>query len=1092
VDQDQFDVFLSYNEKDLDAITYIAVQLHNYEIKPWLARWNLVRGKPWQKEVAKVLEKTNSCIVLLGPNGIGDWQEREISLAVDRQVKTKDEFRVIPVLLPGIRESKGDGDRGSLREQLKFIHENTWIEFQNSLDESEPLRQLVAGVKGLQPGPQLSLPIAHPVPKFQVCPYRGLEPFDTHHAPFFYGREKLVNKIIQNINDHLISDHQHRFLVAIGPSGSGKSSLLRAGVVHALSQRACDSSDHWPLLIFSPGSNPIKSLAISLEEYTNERISKVRLEEMEKNFLDRSDSLEFELRSTLDLRHSSATALLVIDQFEQIFTLCKDEEKREAFIANLLEATAPGASRIYVIIAMRVDFYSKCFKYKNFANTIASHLIPIQPMEQPDLVLAITEPAKKVQCGFEPGLVSRLLRDLEGSSVGLPLLEHTLLELWRYRENGLMSHKTYEEIGRISGALEQHAEKTYENFDEAEKTQCKRIFMRLTQPSEGGEYTKRQTLITELIPPHKGSEVTRESAIKVLQTLTSASVRLITTNGSMIAEGRGYAEVSHEALIRNWSRLRKWIEEDREGFRILHRLREATKEWLQQNKNRSFLYRGTRLTDTLKWAHDKKDHLSEDEKRFLSNSLYLRRAVIGGAAAAILLIISVAIVAIIQAIRERELKIEIQRKTDAARFQQVIQDLRKAWLNEESMLRWFDEAKLFVDPVNRYEAQLDELRQKSGAVADPQTRYSFRFNKLEDQERYDTIAELDKKLKEFDSAETGAIVQARQAFERHRSMHSTVEGANLEKWNRIIDQISDVTANPKYGGLRIKPQEGLVPLEKDPGSELFEFAHYMTGSILKRDENGRLILSGDTAVILVLLPSGQFDMGARKPRVVNGIAIEQSGQPNIDKDALNDEYPPTPIDLAPFFISKYEMTQGQWERTTYDNPSLFPLKGESQADKLMYPVEFISWDKAREGLIRVGLDLPTEAQWEYAARAGHYGVWGSVNDLSMVDKYGYISLPPDLRLQSTCIVGRFKANDFGLFDTIGNVWEWCLDQHCYYDKTQPSPETGLRECKDIARVFRGGSYYSDQLNARNTLRRSYPPEFYGPNVGVRPVRRLDQ
>lgn len=1079
MDQDRLDVFLSYNEKDRDAITYLAVQLRSHNIRSWLACWNLVPGKPWQKEVVSVLEQTKSCVVLVGPNGIGEWQEKEVSLAVDRQVTTKNEFRVIPVLLPGTRESAETGNGRSFRERLKFIHENTWVEFQSNLDESEPLRRLVAGIKGMEPGAQPTISIAYPLDAPKLCPYRGLEAFGTDHAPFFFGRHQLVQTILQHIEADLTSDYQHRFLAIIGPSGSGKSSFVRAGVVHELKQGLIATSDNWPMLIFDPSSNPLKSFAISLEGCRDEGVSTERFKEIEQRFLDSNDALEFELRSGLDLREPGAPGLLIVDQFEQIFTLCKDEKKRRAFISNLLEATRPGTSRIYVIIAMRADFYSKCFRYANFANVLASHQIPMPDMGREDLTLTIVEPAKKVACRFESGLVARLLQDLEGSSVGLPLLEHTLLELWRNRENDLMTHKTYDAIGGISGALEKHAEKTFLKFNQFERNQCKLIFMRLTQPGDGGEYTKRQTLITEIVPPHKGSEMARESAIRVLQTLTSAGVRLITTNGSMIAEGRGYAEVSHEALIRNWSRLRRWIEEDREGFRILHRLNAGTREWLEQDENKSFLYRGALLMDTLEWAQDNKERLSEPEKRFLSKSLSLRRAIIARALAVAFIIILIAIVAVIEAIRERDLKIEIQRKTDAARLQQIVQDLRKVWLKDEKgMQQWLEEANVFANPLNRYQTQLNEL-QDGGAV------------KPQDQERYANIAELDQQIRRFALAENGAIALTRQAMDRLRSMRrETIEIEDVrKKWAEVIEQIADKNQSKLYEGLLIKPQEGLIPLGKNQ-SGLFEFAHYMTGSKPERDGNGLVRINGESAVILVLLPGDHFfRMGAKKPDPT--IGIEKTGEPNIDEKAEEDEESPVnTINLEPFFISKYEMTQGQWERATFDNRSLFPLDSEPQEDKLLYPVESVSWHRAREGLVRVGLDLPTEAQWEYAARAGQGAIWSSTNDASMVNRYGHISTKGEV-IYAPCRIGTLLPNAFGLFDTIGNVWEWCIDQHCHYTE-KPASGSGQRSCQNPERIFRGGSFYSPPPNARVSLRRAYVPEFYNPNVGIRPARTLDK
>lgn len=1091
MDQNQPDVFLSYNEKDRDSITYLAIQLRNYGIKPWLAYWNLVPGKPWQEEVVEVLEQVKSCVVILGSNGISEWQEREISRALDRQAKTKSEFRVIPVLLPGAMEN-GEASAEHSFKKLGFLYDNTWIEFQNSLDETEPMRRLVAGIKGKQPGPQPSAAPTHSAPKIKVCPYRGLEPFDIDHAAFFYGREALVQKIIRIIKDHLTAEHRHRFLAIIGPSGSGKSSLSRAGVVYALKEGAFNGSRKWPMIIFNPGSDPMRSLAISLATYQEEPAGHEKLLKMEKNLLTSPDSLEFELRAALGLRQPDDAALLVIDQFEQIFTLCKDEKKRNAFISALLEVARPGASRIYIMIAMRADFYSKCFKFDSFANLLTSNQVAVPPMSRENISSVITEPAKRVKCSFETGLVARLLSDLEGASVGLPLLEHTLLELWRRRDGDRMTHRTYEEIGGIAGALEQHAESTFEMFSDEEKRQCKRIFMRLVQPSDSGEYTKRQTLITELIPPHNGDSLARESAIRVLQTLTSGRVRLVTTNGAMIAEGRGFAEVSHEALIKNWSRLRRWVDEDKEGFRILHQLRQSTKNWLEHKENKSFLYQGSRLTDALAWTKDKTDDLSEDERRFLRESSNRRRALKGGVVAAVILITVIAIFAVIEAIRERQLNTEIQRRLDTVRRIQLIGDLRKAWLNEAKMQQWLNEPKPDTSQADKYEKELYELRQAANAVEDPQAAWGFHFNNAENQERYDSIAESDYNIKQLALVINEARSVLNMLRNERRDTKETDDAVN--RWRKAKE---DIKANPLYKGLEIEPQLGLIPLGENPISHLYEFAHYMTGSLPEQKKDGHWVVNSQTAIILVLIPAEEVQIGAKKPEKDKTIEEDL----NIDMYAEPQDLPKNKVKLSPFFISKYEMTQGQWLRATLNNPSGFPIN-KQDPERLRYPVESISWHTAQKGLNGVKLVLPTEAQWEYAARGGKNGrwTWASINDESQVQYYGHIShkdnkdqtsaVVPFIPKEQTSVVGQYLPNGFGLFDTIGNVWEWCQDNHCPYE-AQADPETGLRHCDSSMRIFRGGSLHSPPLNARTAMRRSYPPSFYNPNQGIRPARGLD-
>lgn len=330
----------------------------------------------------------------------------------------------------------------------------------------------------------------------------------------------------------------------------------------------------------------------------------------------------------------------------------------------------------------------------------------------------------------------------------------------------------------------------------------------------------------------------------------------------------------------------------------------------------------------------------------------------------------------------------------------------------------------------------------------------------------------------------------------------TIE-AHEEAWRRAVESIADESVCPAYRGLRIEPQIGLVPLGRDPRSGLWEFAHIETGTPPERGADGALAPAEEMGFVFVLLPGGAFKMGARKP--AQG---ERDGDDNIDAAALDDEMPVHEVTLAPFFLSKYEMTQAQWLRVAGSNPSNVPagaLYGETRITPL-HPVDSVTWDAAREILNRLGLELPTEAQWEYAARGGTATPWWTGREketlagaANLCDTATRRVLPPELRqpyeawlddgYPATAPVGSYRPNPFGLHDVAGNTWEWCLDRYGSY-KAPVARETGERlvlEAQD--RAIRGGSWPSTAAGCRSSQRNHAAPALSAME-GLRPARRV--
>jgi WD40 repeat protein len=396
--------------------------------------------------------------------------------------------------------------------------------------------------------PDYSLPPAD-VP----CPYKGLVPFEPGDADIFFGREQLVEDLVGRLDED-------RFLAVVGPSGSGKSSLVRAGVVPKLQLR----DERLRPAVLSPGQHPLAELAAG-----------------------------------------SDARLLVIDQFEEVFTLCRDEDERRGFIDALMDAAERGTR---VIVALRADFYGHCAMYPRLAAALEDQQALVGPMSEEELRRAIERPAERAGLILEPGLVEGILRDVVGEPGALPLLSHSLLETWNRRSGRMLTLIGYLQAGGVQGAIAKTAETVYrEEFPPDQQALARNIFLRLTELGEGTEDTRRRVSISELVSrPGQEAEVGQ-----VLRTL--ADTRLVTM-------GQGTVEVAHEALIRHWPTLRGWLDEDREG-RLLHRrLTEAAHEWEALGRDPGALLRGTRLATTGDWATAHDPELNELEREFLTAS----------------------------------------------------------------------------------------------------------------------------------------------------------------------------------------------------------------------------------------------------------------------------------------------------------------------------------------------------------------------------------------------------------------------------------------------------------------------------------------
>jgi len=464
-------------------------------------------------------------------------------------------------------------------------------------------------------------PQADKAPAPGESPFLGLRYFDEADAGLFFGREALVTHLAARLAAlaEPAQVEMRRFLAVVGASGSGKSSIVRAGLVPAL--RDAFQQVH----VVTPTAQPLESLAASLTRNAEPVTTTATL----INDLARDPrSLHLYAGQLFGQagppngsreRGPKPSLLLVVDQFEEVFTLCRTEAERQAFIANILLAASPeAAGPVTVVLTLRADFYAHCAPYLELRDALAQQQEFIGPMAAQDLRQAIERPAALGGWALEPGLLDQVLRDV-GAGEGhqpepgaLPLLSHALLETWRHRRGRALTLRSYAEAGRVQGAIATTAEAVLQSLRPEEQALARNIFVRLTELGEGTQDTRRRVALQELLPP-AGADDAGSPTARVLKTLADA--RLITTEQDSV-------EVAHEALIREWPTLRGWLSENREGLRLHRRLTEAAQGWDALNRDPGELYRGARLAQALEWAEWAPYHLELNalERDFLQAS----------------------------------------------------------------------------------------------------------------------------------------------------------------------------------------------------------------------------------------------------------------------------------------------------------------------------------------------------------------------------------------------------------------------------------------------------------------------------------------
>ncbi|MFC8763506.1 hypothetical protein ACFUAG_22680 [Streptomyces sp. NPDC057193] len=516
------------------------------------------------------------------------------------------------------------------------------------------------------------------------CPYPGLAAFGPEHERWFFGREALVAELTDRLDQRMDSG---RLQAVVAPSGAGKSSLLRAGLLPHLDQAALPDSDRWPKLLLTPSAHPLRALAdqiVALRGVGSEATAADLVADPPRCLSVLAEALRN------DLPGQPARVVIVVDQFEELFTLCTDEQERRSFVTLLArlaggqtDTGTAGTPQALVVLGIRSDFYAACVDYPPLRAALQDAPLVVGPMTDEELREAVLLPAMDVGLDVEDGLVELLLHDLGATTAmgpsgearyeagRLPLLAHALRVCWQQRHGATLTVRGYRDTGGIQGAIASTADRVYIGLDDDERRVAQSLFLRMVRVGDRAEDVRRRLSRAEL------ADVSGGRAEPVVDAFTRA--RLLTCEQETV-------EITHEALLRTWPRLRGWIDADRAGRLTHQNLEEAAATWDESGRDPALLYRGSPLEVARTWAlNAPPNSLSSEARAFLAagerarrRTARLRNAVIAALAVLTLLASGAAGIAFLQqgeALHQRDLAVYNRVVAEADRLRGTDQSL---------------------------------------------------------------------------------------------------------------------------------------------------------------------------------------------------------------------------------------------------------------------------------------------------------------------------------------------------------------------------------------------------------------------------------
>lgn len=873
------------------------------------------------------------------------------------------------------------------------------------------------------------------------CPYIGLESFTESNKHLFYGRDQLIRELLDQV---LVS----RLVTAVGPSGSGKSSAVLAGLLPRLEDGALPGSEEWhyyPAIV--PGAAPLTSLARLLEP--DEADTAVWITENYDTFLNSSEHL-----AKLVNENNNGPAVLSIDQFEETFTLCHDDQERDAFIDNLLGLVNSREARHLVILTMRVDYESYLNKVPMFQSLYEQGLVRVTAMNASELHDAIEQPAQAIGLKFEDGLIDALVREIVGEPAALPLLQFALLQLWDNRERNRITWDAYRRLGGVMEALAHTADSLYNNLLPEEQNTAKRILLRLVRPGTGVEFTRSRATRRSLYQSGEANDRIDRVLEKLVET------RLLRQTDGPAPESDQF-EVAHEALVRNWPRLVEWLEDERVVLRHRLRFTAQAEDWDTRSRDAGALLRGKQLQEALlfedlnpleqeyidaskaaeqleieeKQAQQQREleqakKLAEEQRqRAEAEAQAARRARSFNIALIVILLLVVGgAIVLINAAQLREAKAAAESAAAAAEI-----TARETAVAADALALESTTAALEAATVQAMATSDNALA--TSEVAANQTLVAERAQ-VEGQEEATSQAA---------TAEAQLATAAAQATELAREAINNTPEATVP---------NQPTATPDPAQLAVAAQLNAYIREQD-NMPMF----YITGGTFQMSDEAAAEDADNGPAHFVTVDNFYLDQFEVSVQQYADFLNRQGG----NHEACNG------VDCAVTLVA-----------TSFTN--LLNNLGvfEARPGTERYPATWITWEGAVAYCAAVDARLPTEAEWEYAARGvdGRLYPWGNttpvVNDTAV---FGYTSLQSSSFSRAFVRVDALPrgASPFGVFGMAGGAAEWVQD---WYDPdfySQPLPDIGYNDVDSGLKVLRGGSWVDTAADISTITRLALSP-----------------
>ncbi|KIZ19184.1 AAA family ATPase [Streptomyces natalensis] len=503
-----------------------------------------------------------------------------------------------------------------------------------------------------------------------VCPYRGLASYRPQDARWFFGRERSTEALVAQLR---AAEQTGGLVMLVGASGAGKSSLLNAGLVPALHGGALGDEDgrDGEAVQLVPGADPLAELTRRIPELADVVATAQNSAATAPGTAHFARAVREAVGAWAGRGTSAARPVVIVDQFEETFTLCSDEANRRAFIEVLHAACTPSdaddPAPVLVLLGIRADFYEQCLGHPELADALQHRHMVLGPLTSAELREAVAGPAKAVGLELEPGLAELIVREVSADGPSgthdagvLPLLSHALLATWQRRKAGRLTLAGYRAAGGIQGAVAATAERAWSGLDPAARTAARLLLLRLVRLGEDTQATRRRGTRRQLADESTDPNKTEES----LEALVHA--RLVTLDAEAV-------EITHEALLHAWPRLRDWIDEDRNGNLLRQRLEEDGRAWETSHRDTSLLYRGSRLDQARTWARSAGDtYLTRSAVEFLAASVRLRKRTVWigrGAVAALAVLALLAVGSAVVAWQQRDDAVFAQVLAEADRVQ---------------------------------------------------------------------------------------------------------------------------------------------------------------------------------------------------------------------------------------------------------------------------------------------------------------------------------------------------------------------------------------------------------------------------------------